>query len=215
MNRWLLISLLWAVTGFAQTPAPPPVTPQGDEIRLPGLRITGGATKTIEATGKLATTNDILEFVACEINGRDYESLLALECKPSALKFALLLIGCTEGETNGSPLTLEVEWTENDRPRRVPVESLLIDRATGKAPPPLPFFFSGSAFTRDLFTSNLVFQADADQAHVALWWQPSILINLRGDTGNPYRGDDQGFAANPATVPKAGTPVKLILRKRE
>lgn len=219
MKRLLTALLGVALACHAAPPATPPaaqtVTAPAPDVRLPGLRILAGPPPQVEATGKIAVTNDILEFIACEPDSREYESLVALDCKPSALKFALLLIGCTDHPTNGSPLKIEVEWTDNSKPRRVPVEHLLIDRATGKAPAPLPFFLSGSYFTRDLFTSNELFQADSEQAHIALWWQPSILINLRGEHGNPYRGDDQGFAANPASVPPVGTPVKLIFQKRD
>jgi hypothetical protein len=187
----------------------------GDDVKLPGVRIVGGDKKSIELTGKVSLTNNILEFIAVEPGGRDYESLLTVDCKPSALKFGLLLIGCAEGETNGSPLTIDVEWQEAGKPRRIPVEAWLIDRRTGKTPPKLPFFFSGSGFVQDLFTSNKVFQADAEQAHIALWWQPSIVINIRGDSGNPYKSGNSGFEVNSKVIPPVGTPIKLILRQRE
>ena len=186
----------------------------GEVAQLPGLRIQAEE-KIVTATGHVALTNGILEFVAVEAGGRDYESLLTLTCRPSALKFALLLLGLHDGETNGSPLRLDVEWEVAGKPHRVPVETLLLDRTTGKAPAPLPFIFSGSFFGPDLTGSNQIFHADIEQAHVALWWQPSVLINVRGDRGNPYRGEDQGFEVNARLVPKAGTPVQLIFRPRE
>ena len=186
----------------------------GEVAQLPGLRIQAEE-KNVEATGRVALTNGILEFVAVEAGGRDYESLLTLTCRPSALKFALLLLGLHEGETNGAPLRLDVEWTVAGKPHRVPVETLLLDRTTGKSPAVLPFIFSGSSFGFDLTGSNQIFYADVEQAHVALWWQPAVLINVRDDRGNPYRGDDQGFEVNSRLVPKAGTPVKLIFRPQE
>lgn len=183
----------------------------GDDVKLSGVTVVTNPRKQIELAGKVALTNGILEFIACEPGGREYESLVTLECKPSAMKFGLLLIGAEEGETNGTPLTIEVECQS----KRVAVETWLIDRRTGKRPESLPFFFSGSMFVPDLFTSNKVFQADAEQAHIALWWQPSIVVNIRGDQGNPYRGEEQGLEVNSKVVPPVGTPVKLILRKRE
>ncbi len=71
---------------------------------LPGLVIHSGETKFIEAAGKVSLTDGVLEFIAVESSGRDYESLFTLECRPAALKFALLLIGCEPGESNGSPV---------------------------------------------------------------------------------------------------------------
>jgi len=186
----------------------------GESVHLPGLHVNSKG-QIVEATGHVALTNGILEFVAVEAGGRDYESLLTLTCRPSALKFALLLLGLHEGETNGAPLRLDVEWDVAGKPHRVPVETLLLDRTTGKSPATLPFIFSGSSFGFDLTGSNQIFYADVEQAHVALWWQPAVLINVRGDSGNPYRGDNQGFEVNSKLVPKAGTPVKLIFRPHE
>ena len=58
-----------------------------------------------------------------------------------------------------------------------------------------------------------LFMADAEQAHISLWWNPGIPVNIVGDHGNPYQGDDQGFEVNTKAMPPAGTPVKLIFRK--
>ena len=160
----------WAAR--AQQPAPPDGVQVGDEVHLPGLRIVGGDKGFVEATGNMSTTNDVLEFVAVEPAGRGYESVVTLDCKPSALKFGLLLIGCQEGLTNGSPLDIHLEWQEGGKLVKSSVESLIIDRHTGMAPKTLPFFFSGSFFGKDLFTTNQIFHSDVEQAHIALWWQP-------------------------------------------
>ena len=185
----------------------------GSIVNLPGLTIHGGENKFIEATGKVALTDGILEFIAVAPEGRDYESLLTLDCKPSELKFALLLIGCEADEKRGSKLALEVEWQHDGKPKRVPIEQLLLDRRTKKSPAGLPWRFTGSHFAKDPISGREVFQADQEAAFIALWWQPAILINLGGDYGNPYRGDGQGFEVLKTAVPPKGTPVKLILRK--
>ena len=183
-------------------------------VQLPGLRV-HAETKLVEAAGHIALTNGILEFFAVEAGGRDYESLVTLTCRPSALKFALLLIGCPEGETNGAPLRLDIEWVTGGKTNQLPAEALLLDRRTGQAPARLPWIFSGSYFSLDLSGSNQVFTADLEQAHVALWWQPAALINVRATAGNPYRGDDEGYAVNSQRVPPVGTPITLSLRRRE
>ena len=186
----------------------------GNDVQLAGLRVVGDQ-HFVAAAGHIALTNGILEFLAVETGGRDYESLVTLTCRPSALKFALLLIGLPEGETNGAPLRLDVEWETRGKTNRLPVESLVRDRRTGRPPAVLPFIFTGSFFGPDLSGSNQLFHADLEQAHIALWWQPAALINIRATTGNPYRGDDQGFEVNSQLVPPAGTPVQLIFRRRE
>jgi len=184
----------------------------GKEVRLPGLVIHDVASPYFEATGKVSRTNDILEFIAVEPEGRDYESLLTLDCKPSAFQFALFLIGCETGTVANarSVVLLQIEYKN----QRFPVERWLIDRKTKKTPTGLRWVFNGSFFSKNPVTDEPVFLADAEQAHIALWWQPSIVVNLADDRGNPYRGEDQGFEVNPAVVPPVGTPVKLIVRPK-
>lgn len=203
MRFTLAIGLVLALTNVS-----------GEVVQLPGLRVQSEE-KIVTADGRIALTNGILEFLAVEPGGRDYESLLTLTCRPSALKFALLLVGLPEGATNGAALRLDIEWETGGKTNRRPVEALVLDRRTGKSPAGLPFVFSGSFFGPDLSGTNQIFQADLEQAHIALWWQPAALINLRGAAGNPYRGDDEGFEVNPQLVPPVGTPVKLLFQRRE
>lgn len=203
-------------------PAVHPAGPTNLHIQLPGLTIRGGDQPVVEATGQICLTNGILEFLAVEPQGREYESLLTLDCRPSALQFALLLIGCETGAVpreataptpTGSRLDLTVEWTTAGQTRREPVEQWLLDRRTGQSPTRLDWVFNGSYFTTN-FEGRPVFRADEEQAFIALWYQPAIPINLAGDYGNPYRGDNQGLAVNPQTVPPLGTKVKLLFRPR-
>jgi hypothetical protein len=193
----------------------------GSVINLPGLTVHGGDHRYIEAKGQFALTDGILEFIAVEPHGRDYESLLALDCKPSELQFALILIGCESGtvpqrakvgEKIGDRLQLEAEWEDGAKTNRVVLEKLLLDRHTKKTPADVHWIYTGSYFVKD-FDGREVFMADAEQAFVALWWSSSVLINVGGEYGNPYRGDSQGFEVNKAVAPPKGTPVKLLLRR--
>ena len=209
------LACMLATAVAAQVPTPSlsktsELASAGSVVNLPGLTIHGGRDKFIEAEGKVALTDGILEFIAVQTEGREYESLLTLDCKPSELKFALLLIGCEPGETNGSSLVVEVE----SQGKRTPVEQWLIDRRTKKSPAKLTWRFTGSRFVNDPLSGREVFQADQETAFIALWWQPAILINVVGEFGNPYRAADQGFEVNKSAVPSKGTPVKLIFRKR-
>lgn len=197
----LLLPLLAGLVAFALADEP-------QTVSLPGLIVTADQNgKRIEATGKIATTNGILEFLAVEPEGRDYESLLTLDAKPLAFQSALLLIGCETGLN--TRVNLEIRWGKN---QRATVESWLIDRKTKKPPGPLHWTFNGSRFVKHPVTGKMVFQADEERAHIALWWQPSIPVNLVGEFGNPYKFDAQGFEANPTNVPPVGTPITLILR---
>lgn len=217
--RWLLIAvpILCALKTWGEESMSPP----NATAKLKGITIHGGEQQFLEVEGKVCLTDGILEFIAVEPGGRDYESIFTLNCKPSALQFAMLLIGCEAGalprnveagKKIGTRLGLEAEWQVDGKPRRVAVHELLIDRKTKKPPPPLVWIFTGSYFTKDLQGRDL-FIADAEEAFISLWWNPAIPINLAGDYGNPYRGDEQGFEVNTAAIPPQGTPIKFILRK--
>jgi hypothetical protein len=112
----------------------------------------------------------------------------------------------------GSRVSIEVEWQSAGKTERAPVAQFLRLRKTGQPPAKLEWVFSGSYFTKDLAGQPL-FIADSEQAHVSLWWNTAIPVNLASDHGNPYQGDDQGFEVNTKQMPSQGTPVKLIFRK--
>ncbi|MCX7915479.1 MAG: YdjY domain-containing protein [Verrucomicrobiae bacterium] len=220
----LLLLMMWPIAAHAETN--PPIPPATTNLTLTGLRIIPADPPYIEADGAVALREGILEFISVEPRGREYESLLTLIAKPSALQFALLLIGCEPGHDpaagmptsfqpqfdKGSRLRLEVQWQAGEQTHRVPVEQWLRDRKTGKAPDRLEWVFNGSFFNRGL-DGNTIFQADAEEAHIALWWNPAIPINVIGNFGIPYQGDDLGFEVFTDRVPPTGTPVTLILRK--
>jgi len=208
----IFATLVLLVLSHIAAGEPPPAS--NTVVNLPGLTIRGGDRPVVEATGQLCLTNGILEFLAVEPRGRDYESLLTLDCRPSALQFALLLIGCETGTVaTATRLNLDVEWTVNGQTRRLPVEQWLLNRETGLPPGRLDWAFTGSYIAPDL-DGRPVFRADEEQAFIALWYQPSIVINLAGDHGNPYRGERAGFAVLTAAVPPLGTKVKLLFRPR-
>jgi hypothetical protein len=203
MRRFLVIILALVSPVLADSTNAP--------INLTGLTIHRGDRPAVEATGEICSTNGILEFVAVEAKGRDYESLLTLNCRPSQLQFALLLIGCETGDTHR--VALDVEWTAGSKTQRAPVEQWLVDRKTGKPPKDLDWAFTGSCFGQD-FEGRRIFLADEEQAFIALWPQSSMVINLVGEHGNPYRSEHQGFEINSAAVPPLGTKVKLLIRQR-
>ena len=221
--RALLLGLGVACSAAAaDNPTLAQLTAPGSQIKLPGMTIHGGDQKFVEVDGTLSLTNGILEFIAVEPGGRDYESLFTANCKPSALQFALFLIGCESGplprlaksgEKTGDRLAIEVEWQRAGQPTRVPIETFLRQRKDGKTARDLQWIFTGSYFAKRLTGDGEIYMADSEQAHIALWWNQAVLINLGGDYGNPYQADDQGFDVNPAPLPPEKTPIKLIFRK--
>jgi hypothetical protein len=107
-------------------------------------------------------------------------------------------------------IDVDVQQAEGSWQRR-PIETLLVDRRTGRAPPRLAWAFTGSFFFEDRRTHLEFFAADAEQSLVALWYDPTALLNLTRDVGNPYRGDASGLAVDAAMPLKRGTLVRLVL----
>jgi hypothetical protein len=215
LSVWLFLALI-ASGPLVGLGAPSLGSAEGDPVAVfHGLKVYAGESPRVEATGRIADgQGDLLEFLAVETAGRAYESLLTLECRPSGMQAALLLLGCKPHEKSGTRLALEVEWSLDGRIQRAPVEELLLERRTQKAPGPLPWVFTGSQFVRLPGAETEVFLADAEEAFVGLYAHTGLLIQLGGDFGNPYRSPEAGFGANVSRLPPKGTQIRLILSVR-
>lgn len=111
-------------------------------------------------------------------------------------------------------VVLDVEIRQGDGAwKRQSIESFLVDRRAGKNPGRMIWAFTGSFFATDETSRREFFAADAEKSLIALWYDPTCLLNLTQDVGNPYRGDASGLEVNKAELPPKGTPVRLIVRK--
>jgi hypothetical protein len=212
---WLSVSLLIHGPRFGVGAPSARTLEAGPVAAFPGLAVYGGEAPRVEATGRIAdSAGDLLEFLAVESGGRAYESLLTLDCRPSGMQTALLLLGCKPHARLGTKLELELEWILEGRAQQARIEELLIERRTQKAPGPLPWVFTGSRFVRLAGAEAEVFLADAEEAFIGLYAHDGLLIQLGGDFGNPYRSQEAGFAVNAGRLPPQGTQIRLILRPR-
>ncbi|MGB2985917.1 MAG: YdjY domain-containing protein [Phycisphaerae bacterium] len=227
---------------------------------LPGIVIEQHA-QTLQVEGEVCIEEGILEYLAVAEGGKEYESVFALNCRPSHLQAAMLIAGYQAGEvapelrgdfspqadpaTNippeGAPqvtnpsneyfakaateptrVTIDVDVRQPDGTwRRYPIEHFLIDRSTGlpvrctqtgRSPSRLTWAFTGSFFYRDEQTRLEFFVADAEKSLIALWYDPTALLNLTQDIGNPYRDGSAGFELRAANLPSKGTSVHLIFQ---
>lgn len=111
-------------------------------------------------------------------------------------------------------VTIDVEVRQADGTwKQRPIESFLVDRRTGKAPGRMVWAFTGSFFATDETSRREFFVADAEKSLIALWYDPTCLLNLTQDVGNPYRGDASGLQVNKTELPPRGTPIRLVVRK--
>jgi len=183
--------------------------------------------RRIEVDAQFGIKDGILEFFGVAEGGKAYESVLQLNCTPSKLHAALLAVGFETGdvpqETKGdyldesfgtgvdnpkSYLDVFVEWTEEDNTVRVRAEQLLFDIAEDKPAAASHWVFTGSFFVTD-DEGKQWYGADVTKSVIAVWYDPSAVINLPVLTGNPYRGPS-GFRVNSQIFPETND-VKVII----
>lgn len=218
--------------GSAATMAAEPAPGEKPAPVLGGVRILPDK-QGLQIEGRVARAEGILDFLAVVEGGREYESVLSLNCRPSALHAALLAMGAKPGPTPeyikwlaenpdkkpanapdkpGSALLIDVEWKDADgNMKKTSANSLLYNRRTKKAETVVnPWTFTGSVFYKDI-EGKTAYGADVNGAVISVTPEDSV-IQLGWQAGNPYDAEDQGFAVNTDAIPKAGTPVLVTLR---
>ena len=169
----------------------------------------------------------ILEYFAVAEGGKTYESAIVILCEPSDLHLALLAVGCepgdvpkeamgdfieeSPGQTDEKPesrLDLFLEWTAQGKSVRVRAEQLLFSIAEKQPAEQTHWTFTGSYFRQDN-QGRQYYEADAYRSVIAVWFDPSAVINLPVAAGNPYRGPS-GFSINTDVLPK-NPKAKLII----
>jgi hypothetical protein len=165
------------------------------------------AKRRLEIPATVALQKGMLEFIGVAPGGKAYESMLTLDATAVQLRLALTLLGFegTDAAKEGQTLTAKVRLERGGKDVEVPIEELLIDRRTGKAPKNLRWWVTGfaDADKNDALRTTQLVSLVAHEAFAPL--------RVEGDTGNPYAGPNQGLTTDPAKVPAVTTPVTLIL----
>jgi hypothetical protein len=216
-SQWTAGLAALLAAGCVAAPNPEPIT-------LPGIRAIP-AEGEIRVDGAICLERGILEYVAVAKGGKEYESLIALDCQPSHLHLALMLTGdeTPEGRAVGpgsppgvrtpSGFTADVEVeSAGGSWDRVPVEHYLVDRATRTRPQRLIWSFTGSFFSAGPDGGDQVYVADLERSVIALCHDATAVLNLTWDHGNPYQDPAAGLEVRTSHVPPVGTRVRLILR---
>jgi len=162
-----------------------------------------------------------IEYVACCPGGKEYESLFSCPVDPKTLYDALLELGlkpgkpAQEGETEddyalpeGERLTISVEWKQDGKQMKEPVESFILDKVTEKPMQALGWAFTGSSKQKDPDTGEEVLGVTATKNLVSLHHRDATVL-----LQNPSKDarDDSRYKTNLEALPKEGTEVVLIL----
>jgi hypothetical protein len=175
--------------------------------------------RRLEVDGRVCLEEGPLEYFAVIKGGKEYESVLAFDCRAIDLNLALIGAGYKAsggvrriGDPNvpkGDPVFLHVEWKDDDgKVKRVRAEGLLWNQVTKKPMRQTAWVFSGSSFRRDPDTGKLYFMAEEERKLVAVYRDPAAMFNSPLDTGQ----DDVFYVVNKNAMPK---PAKYVCARHE
>lgn len=202
--------------------------PKGPEIITMGkLRYDPGK-QQIELDGTINCNRGYIEFLATLPGVKDHETVLAVDCRPSILKAALLLMGLKEGKPpesdvdirpiEGDRVVIILEWMGRDaqgQPARksLRAEDCIINGLAEKPMARTGWVFHGSRFYKREDGGGEVFLADLEGFLVSVSHRPGAILD--NPVGLPY--PDGEYHANPEILPVPDfdnpVPVKMIIRR--
>ena len=202
-----------------------PVMRQLDEFRMQ----IGGVTldrrsREIRFPAEINMVEGLLEFVVVQNKGKVHESLLITEISPTHLNLAFKLLRYTAspelypiwlepGVSSGKypevdPATqaaarvnIDVEWDQDGKKRRMPVNDLVQHAVKAHAMPAGPWVYGGSHVHDGKFSAEI----SGDIA--AIYLSPSAMINYPGEDNQ----DDTVWTPFTKRVPEVGTKVTVII----
>jgi len=181
-------------------------------------------TREIRFPTKVNMTEGLLEYLVVHQNGKVHESLLATDVSPTHINLAFTLLRYpasrelyplpseTGGASDkypdvpaevkaGARVSIDVEWTEEGKTKRLPVNEWIQHAVKTTAMPPGPWVYGGS----DVFDGKFVPETTGDIG--AIFVNPAAILNYTGDDNK----DDTVWLAYPKRVPAEGTNVTLII----
>lgn len=177
-------------------------------------------TREIRVPTRINMRIGLLEFAVVHINGKVHESLLHTEVSPTHLNIAFKLLHYaasrdlhddptsikpsetpSEAQLAASRISLEMEWQQDGKTRRVPLNDLIQHVGHEKQMPPGPWVYDGSL----IYQGKFVPQMTGDIA--AIFLTGSALINYPGEDNH----DDTVWHCYTSRIPPEGTRVTLII----
>jgi hypothetical protein len=225
MTRWDLCSLALAA-GLLTVSAPARAAEAAGGVSIDKEK----RTVTVEARIAPRKINDPrytqiypIEVIACwpfPRGQKAHETVVTIEAKPSAVHKALEELGLKPGKPargggndagQGPAVNVYVEVPGPDgRPKRLPIEKVLIDPKSNKTMPKVQWRFTGSVMTQpDPNKPEKVYGADLTGTLLAIFPvtdQTVFQTNLTMKEEKYVK-----LETDKRLLPKEGTPVKLIL----
>lgn len=180
--------------------------------------------REIRFPAKVSVTERTLEYLIVQQNGKAYESLLVTAISPTHLNLAFALLRylpsrelyALPNETGGisgnfpvvpaevkaaARVTIEVEWSEDGKVRRVPANEWIQHQVKATAMPAGPWVYGAS----DFYEGKYVPETTGDIAAISV--SSSALLNYPGADND----DGNVWTPFPKRVPAEGTNVTVII----
>jgi acylphosphatase len=159
----------------------------------------------------------MIEFALVGKGGKEYETVLVTAVDPPKIYDALRQIGLHGGRAatdtdppRGQPVLIFVEWTDQGKKNRRPLEDFIFHVPTDKTMDPMPWIFTGSAETLDPATNQKSREAYLSRTLIGLHPTDRTPFfqnpRMESRTGNIYQ-------SNAALLPAKDTPVWVVFQR--
>lgn len=164
----------------------------------------------IAVKGEVNMSEGLVEYLACDPQGKLHESVLTLFAEPYHIHVALLLLGLVPGDRPidyqgadelpcGGPVHIVISWKENGKHRETGPEQLVKNVQSGKTMEPSDWVFTGSQIRDGQY------MAQVERSIAALYHDPFAILDHRAASGS----SDTFMYANNDLLPPKGTPVEF------
>ena len=205
-----------------------PVKPQVEKLDATRFRIGDvefdAKSREIRFPARVNMTEGLLEYLVVHTNGKVHESLFITDISATHLNLALTLLrypasrelyplptptgglsdkfpDVPETIRKASRVLIDVEWQDDEKLRRSPVNDWIQHTVKASAMPAGPWVYGGSEF----YDGKFVPETTGDI--IAIFTAQSAMINYPGDDNR----DDTVWIVYPKRVPAEGTHVTIIL----
>jgi hypothetical protein len=167
---------------------------------------------------RVALRDGPLEHLLCLRHTKEHEAILATAASPQLIHAGLLLTGAQKGHPvrflpqfeppTGSPIRIDLEWTEGGTSHRASAREWIKDQKLDKTLAQ-DWVFAGSELFRDPNTGKMIYAADDGDLFTVSNFTAAILDLPLASSANDQ---ERSFVANTPRIPPQGTFVTMILR---
>lgn len=223
-----IVLLLWAAVlpiGCASAQSKEATAGERTPAPWPHIRLDREAgVVELDARVVIDKDNEWLELIVCTVGGREYESVLATEARPSHLHLALLTLGLEPGrplswqrndqdelvmiEPAGPPVEVTLVYEADGQRREVDPSAWIRNAQTGEPMPADQWLFTGSAFVD--YEGKKVYMADLNGTILSLVNFGDDLIARNTQLTNQTDGGE--WVANHDAIPAKDTAVIVRIK---